>query len=120
MAGAGGGPVKHIRSAPKGTSLVADATPWAWQSEAACAGLPLELFYGVDGETDTEADLREERAKKVCDQCPLNTWKTCLEKALIPTEGKQHGVQAGYTAKERVIIRRRRQRAAKTAGKRAA
>ncbi|MGW9447085.1 WhiB family transcriptional regulator [Bacillus mobilis] len=110
----------HIRSLPKGDALVADANRWTWQANAACRGEDLNLFYGVDGETRTEAVLRENRAKKVCDDCPLATWKTCLEKALLPTEGKQHGVQAGYTAKERITIRRRRQRAAKAAEKRAA
>lgn len=108
--------MKHIRSAPAGSPLVADPTRWAWTDGAACAGHPWELFYGPDREeTDAARDLRETAAKQVCDDCPLNTWKACLETALVPGPKDQHGVQGGHTPEERIQIRHNRQRRAATA-----
>lgn len=104
------------RANPRGSSLVADHTRWEWAEGAACAGHPWELFYGPDHEeTDDARHRREAAAKQVCEDCPLNTWKACLERALLPGPKDQHGVQGGHTAAERIQIRHNRQRRAATA-----
>ncbi|KOX10185.1 WhiB family transcriptional regulator [Nocardiopsis sp. NRRL B-16309] len=98
------------RAIPRGSPLVADPTRWEWAEGAACAGHPWELFYGHDTETGADRDEREATAKQVCEGCPLNTWKACLERALIPGPKDQHGVQGGHTPEERIQIRHNRQR----------
>lgn len=100
------------RAAPRGVTHTAPASVWAWQEQAACAGMPLWLFFGHDGEDPLHADLREARAKEVCQECPLATWRACLETALQARPIDQHGVQAGYTADERRNIRAARVRKA--------
>ncbi|MFI7644143.1 WhiB family transcriptional regulator [Nonomuraea sp. NPDC049400] len=58
------------------------ATPdWSWQKRAACHGQSLALFFGMDGERGELRDLREQKAKEVCAQCPVKLF--CRETAFI-------------------------------------
>ena len=74
----------------------------SWADEAACRGLDPLIFYPA---TDEEA----EDAKAVCDVCPVRD--ACLEHAIGSRE--HNGVWGGATERERqrIIRRRRRQRA---------
>lgn len=74
----------------------------AWAEEAACRGLDPMIFYPS---TDEEA----EQAKEICAGCPVQT--ACLEHAI--DEREHNGVWGGATERERqrIIRRRRRQRA---------
>lgn len=100
--------MKRIKAAPAGHTAVADSRTWQWQNEAACAGLPLELFFGRPHEREPERGLREQRAIAVCNSCPVRT--TCLTVALQEQPIGQHGVQGGMTAKQRIKERRKRLR----------
>ena len=80
-----------------------------WQTGAACKGLDPTIFYPM---TDDEAVV----AKSVCDECPVQA--DCLEHAIGNRE--HNGVWGGATERERqrIIRRRRRQRAMVSAGSR--
>lgn len=73
-----------------------------WAEEAACRGLDPMIFYPA---TDEEA----EQAKEICAGCPVQM--ACLEHAIV--EREHNGVWGGATERERqrIIRRRRRQRA---------
>lgn len=73
-----------------------------WANQAACRGLDPMIFYPL---TDEEADA----AKAVCEGCPVQD--ECLEHAIGHRE--HNGVWGGATERERqrIIRRRRRQRA---------
>jgi len=79
-----------------------------WRDRAACKGMPLELFFGRDGERQAEREERERRAAAVCARCPV--WVECLEYAL--TQPEHYGVWGGSGENARRLERRRRQRAA--------
>jgi WhiB family redox-sensing transcriptional regulator len=80
-----------------------------WLNGAACKGLDPTIFYP---QTDEDADT----AKAVCAECPVQT--TCLEHAIGHRE--HNGVWGGHTEAERqrIIRRRRRQRALANTGSR--
>ena len=78
-----------------------------WSTQAACRGLDPLIFYPA---TDEEAEV----AKGVCAACPVQD--DCLEHAI---EQREHnGVWGGATDRERqrIIRRRRRQRALANVG----
>ncbi len=83
----------------------------SWQTEAACRGENLVLFFGPDGERQHERDTREHQAKKLCAQCPVRT--ACLEDALAM--GDLDGVRGGLGADELVAERRHRRRTRRAA-----
>lgn len=64
--------------------------PGPWRKDAACGGMPSEVFFPERGQT-TEA------AKKVCRRCPVRL--ECLEFALSTHE--RHGVWGGMALRER-------------------
>lgn len=66
-----------------------------WRVDAACADLPVEMFYPSRGE-----DHRP--AKAVCARCPVRA--ECLRFALVNREN--HGVWGGLSERERRRIRR--------------
>jgi WhiB family redox-sensing transcriptional regulator len=76
---------------------------WAWQSDAACRGEDLVLFFGPDGERAPEREVRERKAKAICAGCPVA--RECLEYALARPE--RYGVWR-LTEDERASERRRR------------
>lgn len=96
--------MKHIKADPKGRLPVADARVWQWQDAAACAGMPLELFYGPAGEREIGRPVREQQALAVCHGCSVRT--ECLTTALQYPPADQHGVQGGMTADQRRVERR--------------
>lgn len=70
----------------------------AWRERAACLSYPALLFFGVDdSESAVDRRTREERAKRVCDDCEVR--QTCLEYALAARE--QYGIWGGLTEIER-------------------
>ena len=75
-----------------------------WFSEAACRGLEVELFLGVDDETPSQRRTRQNEAVRVCAQCPVRG--RCLELAL--TSNERYGVWGGTTEAERQRLIRER------------
>jgi WhiB family transcriptional regulator, redox-sensing transcriptional regulator len=68
-----------------------------WRDMAACIGTT-GLFFGADGEPGTAARKREQRAKAVCNACPVLGQCRAYEDA-HPT---RWGVVARETAEERI------------------
>ncbi|MGA2826523.1 MAG: WhiB family transcriptional regulator [Streptosporangiaceae bacterium] len=86
---------------------------FGWQDAAACAGFPLDLFFGPEGEQQHEKPGREAAAKKVCACCMVRA--ACLDDAVA--NGIRFGVFGGTSEDERQALRdnfRRRMRAAET------
>ncbi len=63
-----------------------------WQEQAACAGMPLDLFFT----TRHSADMR--LAKRTCDGCPVKA--QCLEQNM----GERFGIFGGLTPHERAML----------------
>jgi WhiB family redox-sensing transcriptional regulator len=88
---------------PMETGEDIDLTPTAWQVDAACAGVDSDAFFSDDP--------REQRiAKRICEGCPVR--EQCLQYANDRRE--YYGVWGGQTSS-----RRRRQRTADNAARRA-
>jgi WhiB family redox-sensing transcriptional regulator len=87
------------------------APEWSWQTQAACRGESLVLFFGPQGERQPERDVRERKAKAICAQCPVR--RECLTYALSVPE--KNGLWGGLNEDERASERRRRMRRAGTA-----
>lgn len=66
-----------------------------WFEAAACRNEDLEIFFAVDG--------REEKAKEICQRCPVR-WE-CLTYAIETRQ--RHGVWGGLTADERGLLVRK-------------
>ena len=75
---------------------------WRWQDNANCRGEDLNLFFGPDGERAAEREIREAKAKEVCEGCPVVA--ECLEEAI--REPRQEGIWAGMDPDERTVQRR--------------
>lgn len=84
---------------------------WGWQDRAACRGQQVVLFFGPDGERQPERDLRERKAKAVCEACPVRI--ECLNYAVGRPE--KYGTWGGLNEVERSSERRRRMRRANAA-----
>lgn len=102
--------MNQVRALNQGTTHTADAARWSWADDAACAGQPLWLFYGYDGERSDQRLVREARALEFCQSCPMRTFTACREVAIDASPGRQYGVQGGLTAEHRINIRRNRMR----------
>lgn len=70
---------------------------WDWQRSAACRGLDEAVFFAPEGERGARRQQREDQAKQVCAQCPVQ--QMCLRYALAAHE--PYGVWGGLTAPER-------------------
>lgn len=81
---------------------------WKWQEFANCRGEDLMLFFAPEGERQPQRDVREQKAKAVCAQCPARA--ACLEYALSRPE--KYGLYGGLGEDERATERRRRMRRA--------
>lgn len=101
---------RMIRAVDAGRVNLADSTKWDWTATAACRGEDPKLFFGPDGERQTEREIREEKALMVCASCPVATREACLDAALAYKPAEQHGVQGGMTAEQRVREHRNRGR----------
>ncbi|MDT0302950.1 WhiB family transcriptional regulator [Streptomonospora wellingtoniae] len=95
------------RAHEPGTANLAARSRWDWAQHAACQGESLELFFGPDGERLPQREVREEKAKAICQQqCPVRT--ECLEYAIAKPE--KYGTWAGLNEDERASLRRSRMR----------
>jgi WhiB family redox-sensing transcriptional regulator len=103
------------RKAPAGTVYGADQKPpepttdnWDWQLFAVCRGLDVEIFYHPWGERHRSRKDRIDRAKGICQQCPVIS--DCARHALEARE--PYGIWGGLSEDERADIlgrpRRRR------------
>ena len=70
---------------------------WRWWVSAACRGMDSSLFFSPDGENGLPRRAREERARAVCRQCPVQN--ECATFALSTRQ--QHGTWGGLTEQER-------------------
>lgn len=69
-----------------------------WRNAAACAGLDSDIFFPT-----TEDQAATERAKSICEACPVR--EACLQYAL--STNQSDGVWGGLDAQERRRLRRR-------------
>lgn len=74
-----------------------NADLWDWQLQGACRGENSEVFYHPDGERGRSRQLRENRAKAICRNCPVI--EACRAHALECNE--PFGVWGGMTEAER-------------------
>ena len=88
-----------------------DLPRWGWQERAACRDADIGLFFGREGERQSERERRERAAKRICARCPVR--EACLEQAVRVPEN--YGGWGGYTEAERASERRRRRRQASQA-----
>jgi len=65
-----------------------------WRKQAACKGVPLEVFFPETGNYI--------EAKQICDNCPVS--RDCLEMSLSFTED-EYGMFGGKTPRQRANIR---------------
>jgi len=77
----------------------------SWQDRAACRGMDV-LFFDPDDEPSPEREIREAKAKVVCQLCPVRL--QCLDYAL--RNSIRHGIWGGLNEQERARERRRRTR----------
>jgi WhiB family transcriptional regulator, redox-sensing transcriptional regulator len=78
----------------------------SWQDRAACRGMDVLLFFGPGNEPRPEREIREAKAKAVCQLCPVRV--QCLDYAL--RNSIRHGIWGGLDEQERAHERRRRAR----------
>jgi WhiB family transcriptional regulator, redox-sensing transcriptional regulator len=83
----------------------------SWLDRAACVGMDAQLFFGPDGETAEEREIREAKAKTICALCPVRV--QCLDYAL--RNSIKYGIWGGLNAEERSRERRRRARGLRAA-----
>lgn len=103
------------RAHEPGATRLAARSRWRWQQDAACSGEDLGLFFGPDGERTAAREIREEKAKAICAQCPVRT--ECADYAIAKPE--KYGLFGGLNEDERASVRRSRMRRAQ-AGRAAA
>lgn len=70
---------------------------WEWQTDAACRGKDDADFFSPTGENDAARIVREARARKICDSCPVRV--QCGAFAL--TTRQPYGIWGGITERER-------------------
>lgn len=79
-----------------GRTLRPFAEEWTWQVRGRCRQLEPEVFFPEDAGR-TGLRTREERAKKICRECPVLV--DCREHALAMRE--THGVWGAMSARDR-------------------
>ena len=74
----------------------------SWHLDAACAGMPDEMFFGEsDSKSRPALTLTQLRdAQKVCNECPV--FRQCLTHAL--TEREAYGIWAGTSRRSRLKL----------------
>ena len=73
---------------------------WEWQLRARCRGVDSSVFFAPDGERGRARWVREERAKRLCLDCPVLA--QCREHAL--TIAEPFGVWGGLSETERAPL----------------
>lgn len=76
------------------------AEQWDWQFEGLCRTVSPELFFHPEGERGSARRRRDERAKRLCLQCPV--LEQCRAHALSARE--PYGVWGAMTEEERAAI----------------
>ncbi|HEX4791453.1 MAG TPA: WhiB family transcriptional regulator [Actinospica sp.] len=76
-----------------------NADLWDWQLRGLCRGKDSSLFFHPEGERGAARAAREQSAKEICLNCPVQ--KQCCEHALRVRE--PYGVWGGLTEEEREI-----------------
>ncbi|MDY5584264.1 MAG: WhiB family transcriptional regulator [Arcanobacterium sp.] len=79
---------------------------WNWQVQGACNSLDPEYFFHPEGERGGPRRRRIERAKRICQTCPV--LEQCREYALSHHE--PYGVWGGLSEEERSLILAQRRR----------
>lgn len=74
-----------------------DAGAW-WRSQAACLGMPVDMFYPEKGVNIVPA------ARDACGRCPV-TYE-CLRESVLRSSWGDAGVRGGVSAVERRVMRR--------------
>ena len=74
-----------------------NADLWDWQLRGLCRGKDSSLFFHPEGERGAARAAREQSAKEICLNCPVQ--KQCSEHALRVRE--PYGVWGGMTEEER-------------------
>lgn len=82
------------------------AALWEWQYRGLCRTVSPELFFHPEGERGPARRRRDERAKALCQQCPVI--EQCRAHALAARE--PYGVWGGMTEEEREAVYRQRTR----------
>lgn len=85
-----------------------DLAKQGWREDAACRrkGVDVKVFFPPDGLRGLPLLAYYDRAKRVCDGCPVIV--ACLDWAL--TRPEKHGVFGGMTPAERKALARERKR----------
>lgn len=82
-----------------------------WVEDAACAGVDLHVFFGVDSRG---ANLDARKALRICESCPV--LYQCQTHALEQDE-PGHGIIGGMTVEQRKKTMRKTRRKGVTRGK---
>jgi WhiB family redox-sensing transcriptional regulator len=82
------------------SSLALGSADYTWRNEAVCKDTDPELFFPVG--TTGQALLQIDRAKEVCDECPVKV--RCLDFAIETNQDS--GIWGGTSEEERRNIRR--------------
>lgn len=82
----------------KKPALVWDMGNLAWQDQANCKGLPVDMFYYNEEDlTRRERNHKERMALKVCNNCVVK--EQCLQDAIDRNDA--HSIQGGTTPRDR-------------------
>ncbi|GAA4556207.1 WhiB family transcriptional regulator [Pseudonocardia xishanensis] len=73
---------------------------WDWQLSSACRDLDSAVFFHPERERGAEKDAREQRAKRICEACPVIA--ECRRWALATRE--PYGVWGGLSVADRAEI----------------
>jgi WhiB family redox-sensing transcriptional regulator len=82
------------------SSLALANAQYAWRKDALCRDTDPDLFFPVG--TTGQALVQIDRAKEVCDQCPVK--QDCLDYALETNQDS--GIWGGTSEEERRVLRR--------------
>lgn len=84
---------------------------WEWQKQGICNSLDPAYFFHPEGERGGPRRRRIERAKSICQNCPVIM--QCREYALIHHE--PYGVWGGLSEEERALILQKQRRQLRSA-----
>lgn len=73
------------------------ADDWEWQQQGSCRGTDSSVFFHPEGERGRARASRADRAKLLCEACPVI--QACREHAL--TVGEPYGIWGGMSEAER-------------------
>jgi len=74
------------------------ADEWEWQESARCRSMDSSVFFHPDNERGRARRQREQRAKEICQQCPVKA--PCAAFALL--SGEPYGIWGGVSESERL------------------